>query len=151
MSGARGIRPIGCICALLGVALVALARGPVAAQQPPGAAELTFQNGGRIYAIGADGSARRQITASASGRAAAFEPAWSPDGTTLAIAHSPAVSDDDERAQIQLLQADGSGRRNLSALARGVVDSSPRWSPGGDQIVLVRYAAYAGPRLSEVP
>ena len=150
MSGARGIRPIGCLCALLGVALVALAGGPVAAQQPPGTAELAFQNGGRIYAIGADGSARRLITASASGRAAAFEPAWSPDGTTLAIAHAPAVSDDDERAQIQLLQADGSGRRNLTRLARGVVDLSPRWSPGGDRIVFVRYTVRRGRYASSI-
>jgi dipeptidyl aminopeptidase/acylaminoacyl peptidase len=150
VSGARGIRPIGCLSVLLGVALVALAGGPVAAQQPPGTAELAFQNGGRIYTIGADGSARRLITASASGRAAAFEPAWSPDGTTLAIAHTPAVSDDDERAQIQLVQADGSGRRNLTALARGVVDSSPRWSPGGDQIVFVRYQVRRGRYSSSI-
>ena len=150
VSGARGIRPIGCLCALLGVALVALAGGSVAAEQAPGTAELAFQNGGRIYSIGADGSARLLITASASGRAADFEPAWSPDGTTLAIAHSPAVSDDDERAQIQLLQADGSGRRNLTALARGVVDSSPRWSPGGDQIVLVRYQVRGGRYQSSI-
>jgi hypothetical protein len=123
----------------VGLALVSLPGGPVTAQPQPGTAELAFQNGGRIYAIGADGSARRLFTASASGRAAAFEPAWSPDGTRLAIAHTPAVRDDDERAQIQLLQADGSGRRNLTRLARGVVDLSPRWAPDGDRLVFVRY------------
>jgi TolB protein len=152
VSGTRGIRSMGCLGAVVAVALTTLAGGSVTAQEPPGTAEpaeLAFQNGGRIYAIRADGSARRLIT-SGSRRAAAFEPAWSPDGTTLAIAHSPAVSDDDERAQIQLLQADGSGRRNLTALARGVVDSSPRWSPGGDQVVFVRYGVRPGRYTSSI-
>jgi Tol biopolymer transport system component len=152
VSGTRGIRSMGCLGAVVAVALTTLAGGSVTAQEPPGTAEpaeLAFQNGGRIYAIRADGSARRLIT-SGSRRAAAFEPAWSPDGTTLAIAHSPAVSDDDERAQIQLLQADGSGRRNLTALARGVVDSSPRWSPGGDQVVFARYGVRPGRYTSSI-
>jgi hypothetical protein len=74
VSGARGIRPICCLGALVGLALVSLPGGWVTAQQQPGTAELAFQNGGRIYAIGADGSARRLITTSVSGRATAFEP-----------------------------------------------------------------------------
>jgi dipeptidyl aminopeptidase/acylaminoacyl peptidase len=150
MSRARRPRTVGCLGALVGAALVTLAGGPVGAQQTPGTAELAFQNGDRIYAIGADGSARRLVTDSGSGRGAAFEPAWSPDGTRLAMAHTPAVSDDDERAQIQLVQADGSGRRNLTALARGVVDTSPRWSPGGHQLVFVRYSVRRGRYTSSI-
>jgi Tol biopolymer transport system component len=150
VSGARVIRPIGCLCTLLGVTLVVLAGAPVAARQQPEAAELAFQNGGRIYTLRADGSGRRLVTAPISERATAFEPAWSPDGTMLAIGHGPALTDDDDRAQIQLLQADGSGRRNLTPLARGVADGSPSWSPGGDQIVFVRYGVRRGRYTSSI-
>jgi dipeptidyl aminopeptidase/acylaminoacyl peptidase len=138
----NGAPRIRCFGVLLGVAWVALGgEGIVAGQTADAAAsaELAFQNGGRIYTVRADGSTRRLITGSVSERAQALEPAWSPDGTTLAISHARAVSGDDERAQIQLMQADGSGRRNLTTLAKGVVDFSPRWSPGGDQVVFVRY------------
>jgi Tol biopolymer transport system component len=127
---------------LLGVMWVALAGEGILAGQTADAAapaELAFQNGGRIYTVRADGSGRRPITGSASGRTQAFAPAWSPDGSSLAVSHSRALGENDERAQIQLLQADGSGRRNLTPLAPGVVDFSPRWSPGGDQVVFVRY------------
>jgi Tol biopolymer transport system component len=138
----NGARRIRCLGVLIGVAWVALADEGIVATPASAAAaptELAFQNGGRIYAVRADGSARRLITGSTAGRTHAFEPAWSPDGTMLAVSHSPAPEEDVELAQIQLLQADGSGRRNLTPLARGVVDFSPRWSPGGDQLVFVRY------------
>jgi dipeptidyl aminopeptidase/acylaminoacyl peptidase len=51
------------------------------------------------------------------------------------------------RARIQLLHADGSARRSLTPLAKGVSDHSPRWSPDGSRLAFARFAV-RGERLT---
>ncbi len=112
-----------------------MAPGRASAQQ----AELTFENGGRIYSLLADGSGRRLIADAGSRRRADSQPAWSPDGALLAIGHHVEVAHEDERSQIQLLRGDGSGRRSITELEKGVWDGSPRWSPEGARLVFMRF------------
>jgi Tol biopolymer transport system component len=59
-----------------------------------------------------------------------FTPAWSPDGTEIALV---------SRSRLVVADADGTGRREVRTTAPQV--SSPEWSPDGERI------AFAGTRL----
>ena len=82
--------------------------------------------------MNADGSKQQRLAQNA--RLAA--PAWSPDGRKLAF-----VSDRDgasfwgEAREISVVNADGSGRRNLTG--NPASDSDPAWSPDGRKIAFV--------------
>ncbi len=56
------------------------------------------------------------------------QPAWSPDGRTIAF-----VSDRDGQPEIYTMQSDGSQQRRLTV--SGDYDGDPAWSPDGTQIV----------------
>jgi Tol biopolymer transport system component len=85
-----------------------------------------------LYVMNADGSKQQRLAQNA--RLAA--PAWSPDGRKLAF-----VSDRDgasfwgEAREISVVNADGSGRRNLTG--NPASDSDPAWSPDGRKIAFV--------------
>ncbi|HEU4382143.1 MAG TPA: hypothetical protein VFR85_01470 [Anaeromyxobacteraceae bacterium] len=80
-----------------------------------------------IYVIRSNGAGLTRLTANS---AQDFEPAWSPDGTTLAF-----KSDRDGNEEIYVMQADGSSPRRLTnQTAR---DYSPTWSPDGTRIAFV--------------
>ena len=59
-----------------------------------------------------------------------FDPTWSPDGTRIAYRHQSA---DDQTTEIFVMNADGSGQRNLTR--NDVADWGPDWSPDGSSIV----------------
>lgn len=71
---------------------------------------------------------------------------WSPDGTRILFADDPA--DGAPRASVMVMNADGTGRVNISELVGGhgpgVNDREPRWSPDGSKIAFVRHVEGSG-------
>ena len=104
-------------------------------------AQIVYSADGRLYEIGADGSNRTVFTAPTSPQAIDFEPAWSPDGTLLAVVHQR--DEDEGRSRIDLLSADGSSRQRITPLERGVFVASPQWSPDGTRLVFTRFTTHA--------
>ena len=101
-------------------------------------AQIVYSGDGPLYQINPDGSDRRLFTTPTSPEASDSEPAWSPDGSQLAVIHQRRDYDASDRTRIDLLDADGSNRRSVTRLEAGVFVSSPRWSPDGSQLVFTR-------------
>jgi Tol biopolymer transport system component len=72
--------------------------------------------------MNADGTHARKLAQNAA------QPVWSPDGRKLAFASHPrGLVFDRQLFDIYVMNADGSGRRNLTRSAKRV-ESSPVWS-----------------------
>lgn len=92
-----------------------------------------------IYVANADGSDVQRLT-DAPGRD--FEPAWSPDGSTIVFSSD---RDDPDNAQLYLMNADGSNQRRLpSPLVINQVGA--RWSPDGQWILF-----HSNPEVDGMP
>jgi TolB protein len=66
-----------------------------------------------------------------------LQPAWSPDGSRLAFTSQrigPAAAGTD----IEVVNADGTGRRRLTYASASVEYTAPSWSPDGKEIAYVR-------------
>jgi TolB protein len=63
------------------------------------------------------------------------DPAWSPDGSTVAYAHLRAGADD---FRITLVHGDGTGAHRLTRESRGSSDFSPTYTPDGRHVVYTR-------------
>jgi TolB protein len=111
----------GCLALLVGMS------GPASAGFPGRPGKIAFSSDASgsedIVVVNADGSGRENLT---EGPEADTDPAWSPDGRTLAFVRDGVV---------HLLRADGSGLRRLTAGA------SPAWAPDGVRLVLSRRTA----------
>jgi TolB protein len=83
-----------------------------------------------IYLMNADGSGEARLTTNP---ADDREPAWSPDGSTIAFARN---------FEIYVMDASGSGQTQLTHNASG--DEFPTWSPDGSKIAFTRYGAPFG-------
>ena len=90
-----------------------------------------------IYAMNADGGRQKRLTraevdtSSPAGLFFQIDPAWSPDGATIAFASRRAGSSD-----IYVMRADGTGTQRLTATR--VDDTHPTWAPNGQQIAFKR-------------
>ena len=90
-----------------------------------------------IYAMNADGARQKRLTraevdtSSPAGLFFQIDPAWSPDGATIAFASRRAGTFD-----IYVMRADGTGTRRLTATR--VDDAHPTWAPDGQQIAFKR-------------
>ena len=113
------------------VGIVALtATVPAAHAAYPGVnGKIAFVNGSngsigwQIYVMEPDGSGAGALAGSADD----LSPAWSPDGTKLAVTRG---------GDVHVMNADGSGAVNLTAGSFGS-DFDPTWSPDGTQIAFV--------------
>ena len=90
-----------------------------------------------IYAMNADGGRQKRLTrtqvdtSSPAGLFFQIDPAWSPDGRTVAFASRRAGTLD-----IYVMRADGTGTQRLTATR--VDDNHPTWAPNGQQIAFKR-------------
>jgi Tol biopolymer transport system component len=85
-----------------------------------------------VYVSDLDGTNRKQVFQQDGG--GAFSPAWSPDGTWIAFGYGAFFNArQDKPAQLMMIRADGSEKRELTT---GALNSGfPSWSPDGKRIV----------------
>ena len=102
----------------------------------------TKNEGGSILKMPIDGSTRPQrITDSATD--ADSDPAWSPDGTTLAFrrrvgpAYSEGTSGNTSRENTDILLVSASGGLTRTLISGPATDDKPAWSPDGRTIAFV--------------
>jgi TolB protein len=92
-----------------------------------------------LYVMDADGRNVRRLTRtplSARAWSASFDPAWSPDGSTLVFART-VVDGPRSRQELFAVGADGSRLRRLTDTPR-VAEASPSWAPDGTAIAYER-------------
>ena len=106
-----------------------------------GHAEIAFESGGSIWAARADGSERRLLVSPTRRGEHLAEPAWSPDGSTLAYTSqiAPRGGLDTGPVAARLMVFDGAASRPLTPLRRGIHDLSPAWSPDGSKLAFGRW------------
>jgi TolB protein len=83
-----------------------------------------------IYVVDADG---QNLSAVASDFAGVRDPQWSPDGTQIVFAASAVAAGLDGRMDLYVVNADGTGLKNLSNTP-DIDETTPVWSPDGGQI-----------------
>ena len=88
----------------------------------------------RIHVVNLDGTGDRTITPSSR---PSVDPDWSPDGTQIAYAETRFVTRNRAQTRVMVVNADGSGRRALSAYG-GFDEVNPKWTPDGQTIVFER-------------
>jgi len=97
-----------------------------------GASTLDKGDGGSIFVMPIDGSGTpRAVTSGGAG--ADGDPAWSPDGASLAFRHR--VKPRSENFDIMVVASGGGKSRRV--LTGPAVDEKPTWSPNGREIVAV--------------
>jgi hypothetical protein len=82
-----------------------------------------------LFVVGADGTGRRQLTAP---RIGDFDPAWSPDGTSIAVARDERGNFEPSCCTLWIIEAEGQGERRL---AGATFARQPAYSPDGRQLV----------------
>jgi Tol biopolymer transport system component len=87
-----------------------------------------------IWLIRPDGTGARPLTRD--GRSA--QPTWSPDGTKIAFDRGSA---DSSRADLSVMNADGTGQRNLTSHVPNLDVAGPAWSPDGRTIVFTPFGS----------
>lgn len=99
---------------------------------PDGRAVVFTVNNG-VWEVNADGSDLHLLIQAAPGEGFGDGPAFTPDGKNIVMPHVPAKSV--FRADLYIMNADGTGLRQLSTQAINSGDGEPQVSPDGKQIV----------------
>jgi Tol biopolymer transport system component len=95
----------------------------------------------------ADGTGETQLTRT---RRSESNPVWSPDGTKIAfVRHSDAEGDRELGTEIYVINADGSGLRNLTD-DPAASDRDPVFSPLGDRIAVQAFDDFEVPTVFDL-
>jgi len=111
--------------------------------RPPEGNQILFELGGPedsgLYVMNADGTGRRAVLEQAAGTIEGSPNAarWSPDGRMIAFRTN--IHQDPEQARLWVINADGSGLRQLDEAAGVWVYNDLRWSPDGTRIAFNRW------------
>src|SRR5262249_5454609 len=87
-----------------------------------------------VFTMRPDGTGVTRLTDS---KGLSGEPAWSPDGASLAIQADR--GDPAHQQGIYLMRSDGTNARRLTAPRAGFLDGKPRFSPDGALLVFTRF------------
>jgi Tol biopolymer transport system component len=85
-----------------------------------------------LFSINLDGSGLRRLTDNET--ASSSRPSWSPDNRTIAYVSRP-KAEQAAKADIYLVDADGTNQRQLTKGGAAEVNVDPFWSPDGAEIV----------------
>jgi Tol biopolymer transport system component len=94
----------------------------------------------RLNAIRPDGTGFRQLSNLPIDLVQGDQPAWSPDGSMIAVStsingHLDIITGNKPGRDLYVVSADGASERRLTHSAeRGVADRGPTWSPDGNQL-----------------
>lgn len=104
-----------------------LAEGVAGFAWAPDSKRLAFVRAATLFVVEDDGNNLRQVAAAPVGA-----PIWSPDGRRIAFLRLQVA---DQRPDLYVINADGSGEVNLTADSDANVE--PRWSPNGRLIAFI--------------
>ena len=93
-------------------------------------AKIVFCVDGDIFVMNDDGSRRRRLTQNTT--ALDEDPRWSPDGTKIVFTRYMDKTQQQNRAELFIINADGTNPQQLTH--NSFLDNTPSWSPDGRQI-----------------
>lgn len=93
-------------------------------------AKIVFCVDGDLFVSNDDGSRRRRLTQNTT--ALDEEPRWSPDGTKIVFTRYMDKTQQQNRAELFIINADGSNLQRITH--NNFLDNTPSWSPDGRQI-----------------
>lgn len=148
-SGVKRVSTAGIILLVASMALTVALAGCAAQREPTTKSDSHTRNGkiafsrldnrngqSDVFLMKADGNGVKRLATKSVGESPNPNPAFSPDGKSLAFEAGPQGGDREFNIDIYVMDADGSGLKRITQ--EPTFDSMPSWSPDGTRIVYSR-------------